>query len=189
MGEYATFNRQRIKIGTCETMYYLRADQRHLIHAEAGNVDPTAEDDLKYIRFRFPFPDEDDHHPGDFENYNRSHPIRDVPLPEGVEHYNVQFSAPPGYLISLPCPEGTPSPKGVTIHRNGMVGPLAVSGQALRGEVWAVICTCRGCGALFNMPTLDEAQPIIDSLREKGGSFNKKMADRIQDGYQQPASV
>ena len=31
MGEYARFRGAEIKIGTCESMYYLRADQRHLI--------------------------------------------------------------------------------------------------------------------------------------------------------------
>jgi hypothetical protein len=29
VGEYATFRGSSIKIGTCESMYYLRADQRH----------------------------------------------------------------------------------------------------------------------------------------------------------------
>ena len=31
MGEYASYLGERIKIGTCENMYYLRADQRHLV--------------------------------------------------------------------------------------------------------------------------------------------------------------
>jgi hypothetical protein len=55
MGEYATYNGENIKLGTCESMYYLRADQRHLISGyrfDGGD------------RFRFPFPDEDDIEPG-----------------------------------------------------------------------------------------------------------------------------
>jgi hypothetical protein len=58
MGEYARYNGSDIKIGTCEDMYYLRADQAHLVTAPVdGMLDP-----IKYaaqIRFRFPFPEED----------------------------------------------------------------------------------------------------------------------------------
>jgi hypothetical protein len=64
MGEYGTYLGNNIKIGTCEDMYYLRADQRHLVKAAALH-------DLTDIRFRFPFPDEDHRQPGDFDDYDR----------------------------------------------------------------------------------------------------------------------
>jgi hypothetical protein len=54
MGEYALYKGQQIKIGTCETMYYLRADQAHLVTPLPGNVDPIK--DADEIRFRFPSP-------------------------------------------------------------------------------------------------------------------------------------
>ena len=41
MGEYAKYNNQEIKIGTCETMYYLRYEDRHKVKALKGNVDPV----------------------------------------------------------------------------------------------------------------------------------------------------
>ena len=65
MGEYAKFQGQSIKIGTCENMYYLRADQAAMVQPESGNVDPIR--DRESLRFRFPFPDEDNVLPGEFE--------------------------------------------------------------------------------------------------------------------------
>ena len=59
MGEFAIYRGDRIKVGTCEEMYYLRADQRSLISGysfDAGD------------RFRFPFPDEDTIEPGQFSD-------------------------------------------------------------------------------------------------------------------------
>lgn len=54
MGEYATFRGQSVKIGTCEDMYYLRADQAHLVKPTRGSCDPRAADVQRAIRFRFP---------------------------------------------------------------------------------------------------------------------------------------
>ncbi len=36
MGEYAIYRGERIKIGTCEDMYYLRPDQVHLVKRVSG---------------------------------------------------------------------------------------------------------------------------------------------------------
>ena len=70
MGEYAMFQGEQIKMGTCEQMYYLRADQAHLVKPLEGNVDPIK--DAGEIRFRFPFPDEDHVPPGEFNDYDRT---------------------------------------------------------------------------------------------------------------------
>lgn len=74
MGENASYQGQEIKIGTCENMYYLRADQAHLVTALPGNLDPVKRADA--IRFRFPFPDEDHIAPGDFRDYGRTVTVR-----------------------------------------------------------------------------------------------------------------
>jgi hypothetical protein len=64
MGEYANYNGQRVKIGTCEDMLYLRWDQRGLVtESETPLFDPKV---LEVIRFRFPFPGEDGIEPGGF---------------------------------------------------------------------------------------------------------------------------
>lgn len=65
------YGNKQIKIGTCANMYYLRADQRHLVRAILPhNVDPSGPY-AEALRFRFPFPDEDGIAPGAFEDYDR----------------------------------------------------------------------------------------------------------------------
>ena len=71
MGEYAKHKGEQIKIGTCGDMYYLRADQRHLVQPVLGNVHPADPTVLPHIRFCFPWPDEDKNEPGSFERYDR----------------------------------------------------------------------------------------------------------------------
>lgn len=105
MGEYAKWNGQEIKIGTCENMYYLRADQAHRVQRLEGNVDPVR--DAAALRFRFPWPDEDGKDPGDDhgKGYERAVTLRGLSVPDGVEHSIVQFVASAGYNVCLPCPE------------------------------------------------------------------------------------
>jgi hypothetical protein len=82
MGEYAQYGGDTIKIGTCEDMYYLRADQRHLVQKLPGSVSPWE----KGLRLRFPWPDEDGQAPGTFEPF-RGLVLADEAAPEGIEHY------------------------------------------------------------------------------------------------------
>ena len=165
MGEYAEYRGGRIKIGTCESMYYLRADQARLVRALPGNVDPVR--DRGEIRFRFPFPDEDALKPGSFDDYGRG--VR-IPggwhLPAEYEHSgSVQFSGKPGYLLSLPCPEafraeGDSFHTDVTldggatlrVHRNGFSGGYEVTQQrSIEGEWWTVV-DCGSCGHAWRLP-------------------------------------
>ena len=208
MGEYAKFRGERIKIGTCESMYYLRADQAHLVQAESGNVDPVKDRDE--IRFRFPFPDEDSIEPGCFEDYDRG-----VRIPSGWEipaewegHYSVQLTAKdPGYVLSIPCPEqfGQPGmsielPNGLHVGRNGFHGQPVVRAQRfIEGEWWTVVA-CGACGAMWRLePFQAEAVAVAfrseaDRLEWRGNGqepahtadskrFYHSMADRILAGY------
>lgn len=71
MGEFATrkSDQTEIKIGTCEDMFYLRLEDRNKVSHIPGNVDPAC--DPNGLRFRLPFPDEDDRRPGEYGDYNR----------------------------------------------------------------------------------------------------------------------
>jgi len=169
MGEYARRKRDgaNIKIGTCENMYYLRADQRHLVQGTQGNVDPNSKDALS-IRFRFPWPDEDRTLPGEFENYDRAVTVYGASASQDVEHYSVQFVARAGYLVSLPCPEG-PNTHGLTIHRNGFAGAVQLSQQKLLADGRLVpVCRCGGCGTAWRMedPAEIEALAVRFALKE-----------------------
>src|SRR3990172_10222248 len=97
MGEYATFNGHEVKIGTMEDMYSLRFDQRHQVQALSGNVDPNRDDEAQMLRFRFPWPDEDDIEPGSGKfhdkGYHRAVAIHGFRAPVDVEHGHVQFVA------------------------------------------------------------------------------------------------
>lgn len=147
MGEYAMFNGSRVKIGTCEDMYYLRWDQRRLVReSETPLFD---EDVLKAIRFRFPFPDEDGTEPGAFEDFGRGFRLYGFEAPAEVEHGSVQFSAPNGYLLLVPCPEGSEAPAG--IMRNGYGGSASLVQQAWRGGRLVGIARCNGCGAAYRL--------------------------------------
>jgi hypothetical protein len=191
MGEYALFNGESIKIGTCEDMYYLRFDQRHKVTPVEGNVDPVK--DAEELRFRFPFPDEDDKEPGDFFDFDRSVAVA-CTLPcmaEKVNHRSIQFFHPSGLNVLLPCPAGRESIPGVRVHTNGCTKTVLISQQRLVDDRLVLICKCAMCDAAFRLPTLDEAQPVIDALRaiaerakEKPVTgFHYAMSHRIMAGY------
>jgi hypothetical protein len=209
MGEYANVrgSGERVKIGTCENMYYLRWDQRSAVYGgDAGQLrDPEA---LAVIRFRFPWPDEDGSAPGDFEDYGRGLRLNGLTVPaEGVEHSTVQFKADNGYLVSLPCPEGQLdnmaklAEQPYTIHKNGYGGPSSLVQQALRGGRLVGIARCNGCHALFRLEDGFEvvAEETIRSMAEReietadrnGTEGNREIgqrlhliADRLIAGYQ-----
>ncbi len=67
MSEYAIrkSDKASIKIGTCESMYYLRHEDIDKIIPEETGFKP------KGLIFRLPFPDEDHILPGDYEQYDR----------------------------------------------------------------------------------------------------------------------
>lgn len=163
MGEYAKFAGREVKIGTCESMYYLRADQRHLVQWLPGNVDPVK--DATDIRFRFPWPDEDHVEPGGFKDYNRAVTVA-VPMPEGVEHGNVQFVAQAGYNVCLPCPEGPDQGHGLKVHRNGFAGAVRLVQQKAKADGRIVpVCQCGGCGALWRFDEPHEIEALAVAFR------------------------
>jgi hypothetical protein len=204
MGEYAIrrSDGERIKIGTCEQMYYLRADQ--IAQVKAGDSHDTDPERFKFdgIRFRFPFPDEDNVKPGEFEDFDRVFRVDGVPM--DVEHYSVQFKADNGYLVSLPCPEGLPytetgpcpgnALKGfgidangnaatewdARIGRNGYGGSFGIHSQRFMREDedgperLVTVCRCKGCGALWRLHTWADAEPVVVALRSQADEYQRR---------------
>lgn len=213
MGEYAfTRSGERIKIGTCESMYYLRADQvPQLQSSDIG-------DHWDQVRFRFPFPDEDNVRPGAFEPFERAYRVDGVDVDRSqFTHYNIQFRAEShGYLLSVPCPEanGTDD-NGMSV----MVGGLKVARNGFRGStflvqqrIWAgklvAVFQC-ACGAAYRVETLEQVEPYLVALRSKADREQRELdmagnrdgkdygtshsatvlheiADRITAGYVEP---
>jgi hypothetical protein len=147
-------------------MYYLRADQRGLVRATPGNVNPNGREALA-LRFRFPWPDEDATLPGEFQPYERALSVPGFSVPEGVEHYSVQFSAHAGYLVSLPCPEGADAAAlGLTIHRNGFGGAVQLVQQKLLADGRLVpVCRCGGCGAAWRVEEAADIEALAVAFR------------------------
>ncbi|QIS06773.1 hypothetical protein F5X71_34680 [Nocardia brasiliensis] len=166
MGEYATriSDRQEIKIGTCEDMYYLRYDQRNKV--SGGDATGWAARNWDGARFRFPFPSEDTIAPGAFEDYDKGLNISgwEIPSDWPVDHGTVQFTADQGYVVSLPCPEVNPDETfgesrygTLKVHRNGFKGSLFIVQQRLikddAGCTHLVPILRCACGSIFNIGT------------------------------------
>lgn len=203
MGEYASYRNEEIKIGTCENMYYLRYDQRFKVYALLGNVDPVR--DRKELRFRFPWPDEDQIEPGSEafhdNGYHRGIVVHGFTAPE-IDHFTVQFHAKVGYLISLPCPESAEyieqpnhnglALKGVTrteslrIHRNGFVGAVHLVAQRyIEGLGLAPILRCGGCGSMWREVERLRIEELVVCLRAEGDTFWHQIADRVLAGLEE----
>jgi len=195
MGEYAQLGKTQIKIGTCEQMYYLRADQVHLITAERNSVDPQNKDTAGRIRFRFPFPDEDGMQPGAFANHNRSLFVYGLEVPEDVEHYSLQFTRnypeSSGILLSTSCPfskEGKAS--GLAFTLNGFAGHVGINSQRLVDGQLKLVCACGGCGALWRMETVKDCEQLLEALKcdppDARAKLFAEVRRRIVAGYTEP---
>lgn len=203
MGEYAKHNGQSVKIGTCEDMLYLRADQARQVQPERGSVDPIR--DAAELRFRFPWPDEDNCGPGEFENPFRTLAVWGVEHPVPFDHGIVQFVASAGYNVCLPCPEGPEAEThGLKVHRNGFRGAVHLSQQRVWNGHLVAVCECGGCGRKYRLETLEQAEPIVVGIRAMADRENRTaelhgtpgnadiaarlhdIADRVLAGYTDP---
>jgi hypothetical protein len=190
MGEYAIYQNERIKIGTCEDLTDLRADQWHLVTVEFGGCDEATY--LRQSRFRFPWPDEDTIAPGDFTEIDRSCLIRGLTAPEDLKdhHGTVQFTARGGYLCSLPCPESGINLDGVKIHRNAYQGAVHLCAQRWWNGLLVGVLRCSACGTMWRLETLAEAEPAAVALRSEADRLGASqadwyhtVADRLLAGY------
>lgn len=173
MGEYAIRKRdnQRIKIGTCEDMYYLRWDDRAEVFPESGSLNPATE--ANHLRFRLPFPDEDGQGPGGGEPF-RSIVLIDFVPSEGMPSGRIQLHhAPSGVLISIPCHHGFALPEvtpDMTIGWNGKP-PHFWQLRSIRcaDSLLHPVVGCCACNEQFRA-TWEDVLPCIkgnDVLRER----------------------
>lgn len=191
MGEYADYKGERVKIGTCQTMTDLRPDQIYLVTPVPTHLDE--------LLFRFPFPHEDKHTPGNFERapalgvYGWEPPTRDD------LHTSTQFKStyPDGWLVMLPCPlSDAGKATGLKFGMNGFPGPVKICYQRILDGVWATSVQCGGCGSTFTLRTVEEAAGLLAALQiyverefrdESRAKFYRTVAERIERGYSTPA--
>lgn len=199
MGEFAYYKREKIKIGTCEILYYLRYDQLHLITPDLpNNVDPTNPEQAKHLFFRFPFPWEDRDEPGSFEPF-RACPLPGYTLDDEADHGSKQFRADGGYLLCLPCPESKAFrdlTEKADIHagHNGYSGSVHLAYQKPVGDELQAVVKCNGCGHLWRLDAEDAAK-AAEGLRKAADEAERygrrddrigsmrQIANRIMSGY------
>jgi hypothetical protein len=181
MGENATrkSDGQRIKIGTCESMYYLRFDQR-------GDVDyrwPALSDDVEKLDpflYRFPDPKEDGTLPGEYESAWGGVKLSIKGFwstfePGSVDHGGIQATDTHklGYLFNLPCPEGNPDlykgPYGEKpqAHRNGGTTTVTINAQRWYAGHLALVVECAGCQRSIRLAEKTDALPILEALQKE----------------------
>ena len=168
MGEYARLGKHDIKIGTCENMYYLRYDDRYRVSHIPGNVDPKRDFDL---RWRLPFPDEDNLGPGGYDDYARGTPLL-MRTSTGTDYFRapalaenpgtLQLRHECGLLVNLPCYHGEKLPdisEGRAFwNGKGYFYELAFVKNTRDGL--APIIRCKACEHLWRMEW-DEVLPFI----------------------------
>lgn len=192
MGEYAIrkLDGERIKIGTCEEMYYLRFEDRNKVKHEHGNVDPNDDEQAGGLRFRLPFPDEDDIPPGgNYEHYERGLRLyrmvkSETTEPDYCEDFTdpetvnlpgfFQLHHPSGLILNVPCYHGEKLPQVAEPMRafwNGRSWFLELS--KLRGvyshgklTLWPVV-RCRHCGEQWRYKWSDIWDYIPADMKER----------------------
>jgi hypothetical protein len=166
MGEYAIrkSDNQEIKIGTCENMYYLRYSDRDMVTALEGNVDPMDEDTVKELRFRLPFPDEDNIKPGEYEPFRGAHLSYDFKAPDTVKDPGiVQLHSKKGLMVNVTCYHGEKLPentKDVHFFFNGKAPAYELQFLKFIDGVPYGIYSCTECNHSWRRP-LKEIIPFM----------------------------
>lgn len=168
MGEYAVrkSDRTEIKIGTCESMYYLRWDDRHKVKRLPHSLDPS---DTPNLYWRLPVPDEDQILPGDYDtdwpcvtlgSYEDKEADKWIDyFPDGdVKSGTIQlYNDKCGLLVNVPCHHGVRLPdmgegkaffNGKARHWYELCG---VKNHELSDGtiVLLPLVRCRFCGSMF----------------------------------------
>jgi len=173
MGEYLKVNGKEIKLGTCESLYYVRLSD--LQEIEALGISETIDgnesvkeylDPASLYRYRFPFPNEDGTPAGDYEPYDKGFAVKIDPetAPQlyrylrGTEweHNTVCHSCnvDGAYNVNilLPCPLAHDFPTNVKLSQGGASPVIEIVQQKqVEGKVWTVI----RCGYCKSMIRLD----------------------------------
>ena len=163
MGEYATrkSDNQEIKIGTCESMYYLRLEDKN-------KVIPERRSEFGKF-FRIPFPDEDNVLPGDYDTPFRGFLLAGFQCQELAETAgNIQLSHKNGYLLNLPCYHGEKLPEGINIFWNGK-DPNSYELKHLKETKNGIfpVVGCKYCSSIWSFDWADIWEYLSEELKER----------------------
>lgn len=170
MGEYANYKGHEVKIGTCNSMYYLRWEQRKDVVPLPGNVNPVTQ--VHEIWFRPPRHSEDGIEPGmfDFHGWCGAEPIRFYikdeksrfakevrAIAEAAPGHAQVYHKEIGVLCNIPCCHGftTELPKGMA-YNGFSPHVLGISGLSVRNGEAVALIGCIACGKEFMILNLEE---------------------------------
>jgi len=176
MGEYALYNHEQVKIGTCEDMYYLRYEDRFKVSKLPGNVDPVS--DATSLRFRLPFPDEDNIQPGGYEEYNRYERLyakddtecRNIHIGEDSTGIIQLTHKDSGLLLNVPCHHGQKLPEvgpNMKAFWNGKGHALVLSAIRPTEEGVKPIVRCRFCDHAWRFDWADVFPYVQGEMRAR----------------------
>lgn len=170
MGEIALLNGERIKIGTCESMYYIRFEDRLKVEKVSGSIDPSNEIGLYW---RLPFEDEDSVAIGSYEIYNRGYRLyqmdehgyaRDFIDEVMADHPGIiQLRHDSGLLLNVPCYHGLKLPEvaeGSKAFWNGKSWSIELKSIKNTNDGLRPITECRHCRQIWSHDW-DEILPFV----------------------------
>lgn len=184
MGEYAYYQGQRIKIGTCENLTDIRPE-----HVPAITGYSFGRAVLEGVRFRFPFPEEDGTAPGEFNGLDKALNVPGAEFDGDFDHSTIHVKTGEGGLhpksgdrirFSMPCPLG---PKGDTIREaagypiHGLPSGVNIVQQRAWDGLLVLVAECPACGARFRLPTLDDVEPVLTAINQQAAAYDAD-ADR-----------
>lgn len=173
MGEYAIRKEdgQEVKIGTCESMYYIRFEDREKVKQLPNSLDAATCENLFW---RLPFPDEDEVKIGEYKDHNRG--LRLYSQDNPTQHYTefgdpstvedpgtMQFHNGSGILINVKCYHGEKLPQNtedVSFAWNGRSWFYELAFVKNTTEGLKPVVHCRHCRQMWRY-TWEEILPFV----------------------------
>jgi hypothetical protein len=166
------YDKQEVKIGTCENMYYIRYTDRDLVSPAENSLDCSMEPNLFW---RLPYPDEDDVAIGEYKIYDRTEELINK---DGMYYHDKEDVMPDcdhmGYVVLESIKNHTASAKYDT--------PIEMK----------PIIKCTNCNHLWRTDWADIRDYVSGALQARldadfnfkntyGNSLRDEMKDKIED--------
>jgi hypothetical protein len=200
MGEYAKRKSDgvEVKIGTCESMYYLRYEDRAKVAKLPNSLDPAAENG-KGLFFRLPFPDEDDTPIGQYEDFNRGLRLYQTVNAGTASSWMQDFSddstiedpgimqlhhGASGLLLNVPCYHGAKLPQVVSPMQafwNGKGHSFELAHIKPTDEGVKPVVRCRHCGHMWRYQWSDVWDYLQPEMRQRLAVYNVANPTTLED--------
>ena len=189
MGEYAKrkSDNKVVKIGTCESMYYLRYEDRKKVIQESSSLNPAKELNLYW---RLPVPEEDKVPIGEYEKSRISSQLykkrengtgydsfEDERTLEDPGFFQMSHKES-GLLINVPCYHGMKLPDlgGAKVFWNGKGHNFELVGVKNTETGLRPLVCCRHCGKMWSY----DFEDIMDYVSNKE---LKKRLENYRDNF------